>query len=260
MAMISGPSTVCVDEIETFTALDNGPGATYSWDFGPNANPQFASTPTVDVVWSSFGIVNITLEVTNNGCTSYAFESIAVSNSPVVCGTLFAIQGDWMSDGTVALNWSMADMENGHLFEIQHSANNQSFEPIGTIDYEAGRSDYQFVDIHPQTGMNYYRVKLMDASGEYIFSNVVEFENETSTGFGVYPNPVQEILTIDIPSSTSSTTIRIYSILGQLVYEQTLEMSTSQLEVPMMDFNAGTYFVQLNQGDEPGKVQKIFKD
>ena len=110
--------------------------------------------------------------------------------------------------------------------------------------------------------MNYYRLQLTDASGAAVYSNVVALENEVAiSSLGVFPNPVQDVLTVVLPEvENAETKIRIYTLLGRMVYEQTLDANVRQHEIPMTDFNAGTYFILVNQGDEAGKVQKIFKD
>jgi len=74
-----------------FEAADEGPSASYVWDFGENANPRFETgkgphtveylTPT-----DSLAVVNsIILKVDNNGCTAY--DSTSFSIHPVVFST-----------------------------------------------------------------------------------------------------------------------------------------------------------------------------
>ena len=85
-----------------FAAADAGVGATYTWDFGENANPRYETgigphtigflTPT-----DSLAIINeITLEVANNGCTAQDTTSFSIhpvvystdvtSTNPTACG------------------------------------------------------------------------------------------------------------------------------------------------------------------------------
>jgi PKD repeat protein len=102
VAVIEGPATICVDDVVTFTAEDSGPGASYKWTFGGSADPAMATTQTVDVVWSSFGVVNIDLEVTRNGCTSFATKPVSVTNSPIICDGNGSIPGQGSSWSDVA--------------------------------------------------------------------------------------------------------------------------------------------------------------
>lgn len=87
VAKIDGPNSVCVGDDAVYSAYDNGPGATYSWNFGPWATPSTATGQEVEVTWNQAGIVYITLSVTANGCTSTTSYGLAVSDSPIFCGS-----------------------------------------------------------------------------------------------------------------------------------------------------------------------------
>src|SRR5690606_40937754 len=55
-AEINGPSVVCQGQSYTFFATDEGPGATYQWDFGDNATPRTSNSRVVNnVSWTNFG-------------------------------------------------------------------------------------------------------------------------------------------------------------------------------------------------------------
>jgi hypothetical protein len=77
----------CVGESYFFMALPGSMGATYSWDFGAGANPPTSNEAFVYVSWAEAGYPTVTLEVTDNECTSMATLPIAVSDSDVYCGS-----------------------------------------------------------------------------------------------------------------------------------------------------------------------------
>lgn len=85
VAEISGPSSSCVGEEVSYSATDNGSGASYLWHFGPWASPSSANTQNVDVTWNQQGVVYITLTVEKDGCTSTTSYGIAISNDPNYC-------------------------------------------------------------------------------------------------------------------------------------------------------------------------------
>jgi len=88
VAEINGPATICVGDPVTFEATDSGSGAEYSWNFGPSATPSMSEDPVVEVTFSAYGLVNIQLEVKNNGCTSYATKPVFITNSPTLCSNM----------------------------------------------------------------------------------------------------------------------------------------------------------------------------
>ncbi|MBR9919469.1 MAG: T9SS type A sorting domain-containing protein [Bacteroidetes bacterium] len=79
-----GPASICLDE-EGFYMVLPTPGATYEWDFGPNATPASSNNYWANVSFSSTGIQTITLTVSTPGCTASNFMQVYVSNSPVNC-------------------------------------------------------------------------------------------------------------------------------------------------------------------------------
>lgn len=62
----------CINDQGVFSFLaddDNPATAVYSWNFGPNATPQFSSSPNPDnITFSGVGMQNISLSVTDLGC------------------------------------------------------------------------------------------------------------------------------------------------------------------------------------------------
>ncbi len=73
-------------------------------------------------------------------------------------------------------------------------------------------------------------------------------------GFGMFPNPANETLTLDIPvqADNPSVLVSIFDVAGKLrVQEQpTLPAGDSQFTLPMGVLSDGVYFVQVRNGDE----------
>ncbi|MCB0641344.1 MAG: PKD domain-containing protein, partial [Phaeodactylibacter sp.] len=197
IAEISGPNVVCVDEVVTFTAADAGPNATYSWDFGPNASPQYASTPSVDVTWAGFGYANIALTVVNDGCTAHVFYPISITDNPIFCGNGLIISAQQQND-VIAVDWAVTGFTGSYRFMIEHSDDGHAFQMIGEMEYHQGETDYTYIDEHPHYGSNFYRVRLESDQGAFIESNVVEVVMPVGKEtLSVYPNPVKELLYVE---------------------------------------------------------------
>ena len=91
VAEISGPDLVCVGDQVTYSAYNNGAGATYSWNFGSWATPSTSTAQNPTVTWTSAGVAYVTLTVNANGCTSSNVLGVAISNSPLICGSPLVI-------------------------------------------------------------------------------------------------------------------------------------------------------------------------
>ena len=75
-------------------------------------------------------------------------------------------------------------------------------------------SNYEFLDVNA-TAVNYYRLKQLDFDGAFEYSKVIMItsENTLDDKVSVYPNPVQEQLTV----KGFSGILTVYNILGQPV-------------------------------------------
>ena len=86
LAIIEGPSTICVGDEVQFMAIDAGADAEISWSFGNNSTASSLSESIVEVSWDTYGVYTITLSVTNNGCVSTSSLQVFVTDAPVNCG------------------------------------------------------------------------------------------------------------------------------------------------------------------------------
>ncbi|MEL6667982.1 MAG: SdrD B-like domain-containing protein, partial [Bacteroidota bacterium] len=91
VANINGPNLVCEDEGVTFSATGAGPDAQYSWNFGFASTVPTSNAQSVDLSFISFGSFDVTLSVTENGCTATDVMQVTVTNNPNVCSNRPAI-------------------------------------------------------------------------------------------------------------------------------------------------------------------------
>lgn len=155
-----------------------------------------------------------------------------------------------VSNGEVILNWETVTELNNYGFEIQRlltndenvHASNSNWEKIGFVK-GSGTSNspkqYSFVDCNPINGTNFqYRIKQIDNSGQYKYSNVISVEVLPSNFslYQNYPNPFNPTTTIkySLPAS-SKVVLKVYDVTGR-------EISTLVNEVK----NAGTYEAEFN--------------
>ena len=104
----------------------------------------------------------------------------------------------------VQLQWRTASEQNNDHFEVQHSTDGIQFSSIGNIK-GSGTSfiphDYQFTDVAPAQGNNYYRLKQVDIDGNYTFSSIVDVKLMTGITYTIYPNPainkVNMVISVD---------------------------------------------------------------
>jgi hypothetical protein len=145
--------------------------------------------------------------------------------------------------GQVVLNWTTATEINNQMFEIERSSENGEFYLIGHIKGHGTTSEpkeYSYIDMSVVPGKYYYRLKQVDFSGVYEYSNIVEVEISAPLVYNLaqnYPNPFNPSTQINF-SIAEPTMIKlaIYNLLGQEI--QVLRDEFMQPGLYQVSFNA----------------------
>ncbi len=116
---------------------------------------------------------------------------------------------------------------------------------------------YSFIDENVSVGNYSYRLKQIDFSGQFEYSDIVEIEVGTSPNqYSLeqnYPNPFNPTTTISYSIKEKGlVTLRIFDVLGNEV--KTLVNEEQEAGVYRLEFNAsffasGIYFYTLNAGE-----------
>ncbi len=77
---------------------------------------------------------------------------------------------------------------------------------------------------------------------------VTSFDDEVVNGFGLYPNPANDQVTILFNQNLQNGTLRIYDNFGKLVFNKSIDESS--LILSTQDFASGMYHVQVSNDDE----------
>lgn len=92
----------------------------------------------------------------------------------------------------VRLQWTTATEINNDYFTVERSADGLQFSELSVID-GAGNSvtpiDYEFDDVHPLKGINYYRLKQTDFDGNFSYSPVEFVVFNDRREWALFPNP-----------------------------------------------------------------------
>lgn len=170
-------------------------------DDGDFTNATMYGTSSGLTFGYSGGVVTVggitTALVPTNGTRYLTLASVA-STTPLPVELLYftALPAD--PDG-VGLYWSTAtELDNDH-FEVERSRGGAVFESIGAVPGQGTTQDqqeYAFFDHQPYEGINYYRLKQVDADGDHTYSEVRSITIGESAPLVVYPNPAQDFVQI----------------------------------------------------------------
>lgn len=285
MTSVTGGTT---PQMVTLNANLN-PGTGYRIGFSVNPGMQRNTTGAI-YPYSIPGVLNITGNsfdpvyfyflydwVVTTGCESTTRTAVTatIDNSmgcvpfPV---NLLSFKGE--KNGNInALEWKTATELNNAGFELQRSADGNTFSAVTFIASKAinGNSTsvltYQFDDIKPINGNNYYRLKQIDKDGKATYSNVVLIRGNRMNQLVVsnlYPNPTKKDATLILNSpAADKVSIVITDVIGRVVFQKAASLITGDnlIQLPISQLGSGTYLVKClcSNGCETA-VKKLIKE
>lgn len=153
----------------------------------------------------------------NSWLTQYGFQLNYTSILPV---TLLEFVARLIQNQVAALNWSTINEVNTEKFGIEHSANGEDWNTLGVVNAVnlSSRNGYDFTDLNPNNGINYYRLKMVDKDGNFTYSeiriiNIIKEEKP----FTISPNPATSVATLNFNSPINAAEISITDAQGKMV-------------------------------------------
>ncbi len=161
----------------------------------------------------------------------------------------------------VQLDWETTTETNNAFFEIQRKQDGQRWQSIGKINGSGTTSEvqhYQFLDNRPYTGLSYYKLKQVDHDGNFEYSSIQSVEIERPKLLTIYPNPVENILTIELNTLENRITeLSLINITGRLERTISIQGNEQIKHINVKDLPQGIYFIQTSDST-PNKVYQKF--
>ncbi len=162
----------------------------------------------------------------------------------------------------VELNWSTASEQNSLRFEVERSLVSSSelnYSKVGEVPALGNSSVlhyYGLTDNKVTMNNRYsYRLKMVDASGQYEYSNAVEVVLNGNGGIelgNVLPSPVRSSSDFTLTLSEASTvSVELYDAAGALVktlHSGQLPSGITTLTINSSDFASGSYTLVVRSG------------
>ncbi|SEJ37959.1 Por secretion system C-terminal sorting domain-containing protein [Dyadobacter sp. SG02] len=143
---------------------------------------------------------------------------------------------------TVDLRWQTTSETNSARFEVYRSYNAKNWQKIGTVSAASQSTEltnYQLTDSAPFSGVNYYRLKIIDADESFAFSHLSQVRTYSSVTLGVYPNPTSDFLQVSLPDGGEIKRLVLTNSSGTTV------KVTAGDTISIRDFADGVYILQV---------------
>jgi len=263
--------------LATIALSTNGP-ATLLPDYAPDntVTPIFAglTVSETDLGGGSFRITidNIQL-IVPGACDdvpeiivadAWSTQSNAKNSPPVLClhtalPVALARFNGTLLDNTVSLAWTTTEEMGSRYFDIERSADAREFAQIGRVEASGNATvtrQYRFVDKKPLSGMNYYRLRIVDLDGSFEISRLVAVDNgANSVAFELLGNPASGREIKFLLKNEDASAIHLYDLSGKAVRFSLVRAGNEFLLKPKDNLSAGLYFLSL-QGINAGRRTK----
>ncbi|MGH1337211.1 MAG: T9SS type A sorting domain-containing protein [Aureispira sp.] len=202
------------------------------------------------------------------GVTSFSGGSLGLILIP---NTLLPV--DWLyfegsTDNTTnTLRWATATEQNTDYFRVQRSADGVTFETIGVVQAQGQSSSakhYTYDDINPFEGENYYRLELVEQTGDLALSNTILLNIRVDgKPYLFYPNPTTGVVYYQYESQSIETLqLEVLDVLGKRARMQELQGTTgiNNIPVDLEGLPAGTYMIRVhNEARGTVHTEKVTK-
>ena len=147
------------------------------------------------------------------------------------------------------LYWRTENEENINSFEIESGRNGisdwRALEMIPSMAAHANGYSYTFIDHTNTDGDRYYRLKIIDRDGKYVYSKVLFITSGQTGTLSVTPTLVYGSINVNLPASGPAQ-ISIFNVSGLPV--KTLISGTEIFDIDVSGLNRGEYFLNVSQG------------
>lgn len=189
----------------------------------------------------------------NTGFSGFSIGNLAPAPLPVDLVN-FSARKD---DKQVVLTWKTLSETNFSHFVVEQSTDGQHFQQVDRLTAKGAKDQvahYRILDKNPASGINYYRLKVVDLDGTFTYTPVVSVLFIHTGITKIFPNPVNtDGFTVIYQSDRNNTVnLRIINNLGQTVFskEYPTNIGANELIVPVQDLPNAMYNLLLQNGTQ----------
>lgn len=203
--------------------------------FNPCNYPAPPRSTDVNCSWS---------EVSGTSCSGASAISISGSGTLPVRFTSFTAT---KVKQQIQLTWQTATEINNKGFEIQRSSNGASWENLGFVagaGTTTAHQQYQFTDVAPLAGKNYYRLVQYDIDLQTSFSKSIQIDFETAKFYTLYSrgNGLYQLQVI----GNKPATINLVDPNGRQL--KTEQVGNGVHSINLQSYAKGIYLLRIKQG------------
>ena len=162
--------------------------------------------------------------------------------------TLINFEGH-LFNNVVTLDWNTSAENNTRIFEVEKSSDGKNFYSIGSVNAAGNTSSqrkYSLTDVKAGD-LNYYRLKITDMNGSYVYSNIILIKNSGVQQFiWVINNPFKDHVDMRFARTANTAKLQLLTMDGKIVSEKILPAASGQRRWYLSDnLSKGVYVLRI---------------
>ena len=197
-----------------------------------------------------------------DGQQGIIYQSTAMSPlNPPLPVELTAFTVTATPDQTVTLDWTAAAEKNLAYYGLEYSTDGRNFSEFAQVDAKGLPSlaaDYAYVHEKPQTGLNYYRLRLVDRDGTFEYSAIRSARLDDRKDFSLVPTPTigpLALLSKNLDQYPAGLKYQLTDNTGKIL--QTSSIIAEKTDFNLSSYAAGMYYLTIFTEREQVKQFKV---
>jgi len=163
-------------------------------------------------------------------------------------------------DQSIDITWTSFDEINVGSYVLEMSSDGSTFNDIRSINPQNLSSAIYNISLPAPTILTYYRLKVINKSGEQFFSNTLYISQVIPDGsFRIYPNPAFNSVYILYYPVEAGAYLSLFNSNGQFISDYPLIKGSCQTSIDVHLLNAGNYVLTLSDKGEKKSEILIIK-
>jgi uncharacterized delta-60 repeat protein len=154
-----------------------------------------------------------------------------------------------LQNETVPLQWHTTGEQNLAHFIVERSNDGVVFYAFDKVIAKTGamKNSYTTTDRQPLTGPNFYRLKMVDGNGSFIYSDVIRIDfSGNNFSLAISPNPTKNNLLIKATGKNETAAWQVFNAAGiQLKQAKVYLSGATSFTIDVNSLPAGLYIFKL---------------